>query len=93
MVVTRRGGDVRIVALGRHRERPLSDDFLGADRDEEQIDPLIIGADNPDQVNTRDPKPVHRNPSAAAAQDSARSVVPSGHVQRDATDWHSDCLD
>src|SRR5690349_11230318 len=85
-VVANRGVDVRIVALGRHRERALSGDFLGVDWDEEQIDPLIIGADNPDQMNTRDPKPVHSNLSAAVVQDSARSFIPSGHVQRDATD-------
>lgn len=92
-MVTNRGGDVRIVALGRHRERPFSGDFLGVDRDEEQIDPLIVGANNPDQVNTRDSEPVHSDLCAAAAQDSAWSVVPSGHVQRDATDRHFDCLD
>jgi hypothetical protein len=85
-VMATRSGDLRIVAVASHRQRQLSAGWGGGDGDEQQIDPLIIGAKDPDQATTRNPEPVHGDPSAAGQPDAARSAVPSGHVQPDPTD-------
>lgn len=80
---------VRILAIGSHSERPLSGCFLGGKGNEEKVEPLIIGVENPDQVGTRGSEPVHGNLPAAVEPKPARSAVPSGHVQRDPTDRRS----
>jgi hypothetical protein len=79
-------GDLRIVAVASHRQRQLSAGWRGPDRDEQQIDQLIVSAKDPNQAATRNPEPVHSNPSTAGQPNSARSAVPSGHVQPDPTD-------
>jgi hypothetical protein len=81
-----RSGDLRIMAVASHRQRQLSAGWRGPDSDEQQIDPLIVSAKDPDQAATRNPEPVHGNPSTVGEPDSARSAVPSGRVQPDPTD-------
>ena len=81
-----RSGDLRIVAGGSHRQRPLSDGWVGVRGDEQQIDPLIVSAKDPHQAAARNPEPVHGHPSAAGEPDPARSAAPSGHGQPDPTD-------
>lgn len=43
---------MRISAIGNHGERQVSVGFLGAGSDEKQIDPLIIGVENSDKVDS-----------------------------------------
>jgi hypothetical protein len=62
------------VAVGSHRQRQLSTGWRGVDRDEQQIDPSIVTAEDPDEVAAGNPEPVHGNPSAAGEPDSTRTL-------------------
>jgi hypothetical protein len=88
-VVATRSGDVRIMALGRHGQCQLSDGWRGVDRDEEEIDPLIVGVDDSDHAHIPGPEPVHGDLPAAGELDSARSAVPAAPGQRDPPDRDS----
>ncbi|MDQ3765631.1 MAG: hypothetical protein M3460_30705 [Actinomycetota bacterium] len=46
-------GDVRIVAVGSHSECQVSNGLFGADRDDEQIQPLIIDINDSDYALNR----------------------------------------
>src|SRR5581483_4812932 len=74
---------------------PVSSGWCDVGRNDQQIDRLIIDAENLYQVNTRVRQPVHGNPSATGQPDSARSAVPPRPGQGDPTDRDSptcDCL-
>jgi len=50
-VVADSSGDVRILTVSRHNEYQVSGGWRGVDRDDEQIDSLIVGTDDSNRAH------------------------------------------